>query len=126
MSSPFATIRAALGLAALLGGLGLCGSAWAQEKGLPECPKDRSLRWHNCFGTLVLPNGENTLANLITETVKAGVLKLGLMGKNMSASGETINTMGRGYYTDRTVPSILWVTGKTIDAHNQLTTHPLG
>ena len=57
MSSSFAPIRTALGLAALLGGLGLSGSAWAQEKGLPECPKDRSLRWHNCFGSLVLPNG---------------------------------------------------------------------
>ena len=51
MSSPFATIRAALGLAALLGGLGLSGGAWAQESKLQACPTSEFVRWDNCFGT---------------------------------------------------------------------------
>ena len=51
MSSPFAPIRTALGLAALLGGLGLSGGAWAQESKLQACPTSEFVRWDNCFGT---------------------------------------------------------------------------
>ena len=52
MSSSFATIKAALGLAALLGGLGLSWNVDAQESKLPACPTDQSVdNWHNCFGT---------------------------------------------------------------------------
>ena len=59
MSSSFATTRAALGLATLLGGLGLCGGAWAQQNKLQACPGDQSVRtWHNCQGTVTWPSGE--------------------------------------------------------------------
>jgi S1-C subfamily serine protease len=58
MSSSFATIRAALGLAALLGGLGLGGGAWAQQSKLPACPVDPNVRWHKCFGAFAWPNGQ--------------------------------------------------------------------
>jgi len=51
MSSSFTTIRAALGLAALLGGLGLCGGADAQQSRLPACQSDETVRRHNCYGT---------------------------------------------------------------------------
>lgn len=59
MSSPFATIRAALGLAALVGWLSLCGGADAQEKRLPACPSNQNARWDNCFGMITFPSGES-------------------------------------------------------------------
>ena len=58
MSSSFANIRAALGLAALLGGLGLSGTANAQQSSFPACPSDQKVRFHNCFGTFNFSNGE--------------------------------------------------------------------
>jgi hypothetical protein len=48
MSPSFATSRTALGLAALLGAMELCGSADAQQSTLPACPADQNGRWHNC------------------------------------------------------------------------------
>ena len=57
MSSPFATIRAALGLATLLGGLGLCGSADAQTR-VRACPNNLWVGWQNCFGTYNYSNGQ--------------------------------------------------------------------
>lgn len=34
----------------------LCASVNAQQSRLPPCPIDRNVRWHNCFGTAVMPN----------------------------------------------------------------------
>ena len=57
MSLSFANIRTAIGLATLLGGLGLSGIAWAQQSQLPACPTDRKARFHNCFGTFNFSTG---------------------------------------------------------------------
>jgi len=57
MSSPFATIRVAIGLATLLGGLGLSGGAWAQQSKLPACPHYPIFRL-NCYGDVTYPDGQ--------------------------------------------------------------------
>jgi len=59
MSSPFAPIRVAIGLAALLGGLGLSGGAWAQQSRLPRCPADHYVGWNNCVGTYIFRRGQS-------------------------------------------------------------------
>jgi len=56
MSSSF-TIRASISLAALLVGLALCEPADAQSR-LPACPDSDDVRWHNCQGTFLWPDGE--------------------------------------------------------------------
>lgn len=56
MSSSF-TIRASISLASLLVGLALCGPAGAQSR-LPACPDSDDVRWHNCQGTFLWPDGE--------------------------------------------------------------------
>jgi len=50
------SLKAAFSLAAILGGLTLCATADAQN-GLPACPIDLSMRWHNCWGTYTFPSG---------------------------------------------------------------------
>jgi hypothetical protein len=48
------SLKVAFRLAAILGGLALCGTADAQS-GLPACSSDTSIRWHNCWGQTLLP-----------------------------------------------------------------------
>ena len=50
------SLKAYFGLAAILGGLALCGTADAQS-GLAACPAN-SARWHNCWGTYTYSNGD--------------------------------------------------------------------
>ena len=57
MYSVSANIRASISLAALLGGLALCAPADAQSR-LPACPDSDDVRWHNCQGTFIWPDGE--------------------------------------------------------------------
>ena len=57
MYSVSAHIRASMSLAALLCGLALCGPAGAQGR-LPACPDSEDVRWHNCQGTFLWPDGE--------------------------------------------------------------------
>jgi len=52
------SLKAYFGLAAILGSLALCGTADAQS-GLPACPKAYGLKWHNCYDTYGLPNGDS-------------------------------------------------------------------
>lgn len=55
--SSSANIRATACLAAFLGGLAQCGPADAQSR-LPACPESEEVRWHNCQGSFLWPNGE--------------------------------------------------------------------
>jgi hypothetical protein len=48
------SLKAAFSLAVLLGGLAVGGTADAQS-GLPACPSDQSVRWHNCHGEARVP-----------------------------------------------------------------------
>ena len=59
MSLISANIRASISLAALLGGLALSVSAFAQQSRLPACPTDLDAEWHNCQGTFAWSDGES-------------------------------------------------------------------
>ncbi len=51
------SLKAYFGLAAILGGLALFGTADAQQSRLPACPADQSVRYHNCWGAHTWPSG---------------------------------------------------------------------
>lgn len=57
MTSVSSTFRVIIFPAALLGGLFLCRPAHAQSQ-LPACPDSEDVRWHNCQGTFLWPDGE--------------------------------------------------------------------
>ena len=57
MSSSLQNARASFTLVTLLAGLTLGGAADAQGR-LPPCPDSEDVRWHNCQGVFVWPDGE--------------------------------------------------------------------
>ena len=55
--SPSPASRSRIGVAALFAWGALCGPAGAQSR-LPACPDSEEVRWHNCQGAFLWPDGE--------------------------------------------------------------------